>query len=231
LSIGRGCVLILFHYHFWPPYVEETEKFYTDNGFRVSLRIGRLEGDFQSFAPPLNWDDFRDKSIVFRIIEVRKGAVNITFGYGKDVMFDHVGFLVSREEHDRICNRAKSMNWRVKERERRSFISTPFNFRIELQFNSDVIDDNAAAAEIEGLELSVKSTGLEQQLSYLFNAPVATISSVVGETVTLNKAFIRGITKPNQTTPNGVQINPDLNSVTLSRMHERPKEGGIPPGA
>jgi hypothetical protein len=196
--------------------VEETEKFYTDNGFRVSLRIGRFEGQFQSFDPPLNWDDFRDKSIVFRIIEVRKGAVNITFGYGKHVMFDHIGFLVTREEHDKICNRAKDVNWRVKEGDRRSFISTPFHFRIELQLNSEAIDGNTDIAEIERLELSVKSAGLEQQLSYLFNVPVASISAVIGEPVTINKAFIRGVTIPNQTTPNGVKINPDSNHTDMA---------------
>jgi len=38
---------MLFHYHFWTPYVEETEKFYEDNGFRISQRIGKYQGDFQ----------------------------------------------------------------------------------------------------------------------------------------------------------------------------------------
>lgn len=53
--------ILLFHYHFWTPYVEETEKFYIENGFRVSLRTGKYKGDFQTFNPPLMWDDFREK--------------------------------------------------------------------------------------------------------------------------------------------------------------------------
>ncbi|GGB69819.1 hypothetical protein GCM10007199_40060 [Fictibacillus barbaricus] len=51
---------MLFHYHFWTPFVEETEKFYENNGFRISQRIGKYQGDFQMFNPPLKWDDFRD---------------------------------------------------------------------------------------------------------------------------------------------------------------------------
>lgn len=43
---------MLFHYHFWTPYVEETEKFYVDNGFRISQRIGRYQGEFQNFTHP-----------------------------------------------------------------------------------------------------------------------------------------------------------------------------------
>ena len=74
---------MLFHYHFWTPFVEETEKFYVENGFVISQRIGRYEGEYQKFNPPLKWDDFREKNILFRIIEARKGTINITFGYRK----------------------------------------------------------------------------------------------------------------------------------------------------
>ncbi|PTY82912.1 hypothetical protein B5V90_18615, partial [Heyndrickxia sporothermodurans] len=79
---------MLFHYHFWTPYVEETEKFYEDNGFRISQRIGRYQGEFQEFNPPLKWEDLREKNILFRLIEARKGTINITSGYGKRIMFD-----------------------------------------------------------------------------------------------------------------------------------------------
>lgn len=65
---------MLFHYHFWTLYVEETEKFYVKNSFRVSLRMGKDEGEFHTFNPPLTWDDFRHQAIQFRIIELGKGA-------------------------------------------------------------------------------------------------------------------------------------------------------------
>ncbi|WP_306010419.1 hypothetical protein [Bacillus sp. MMSF_3328] len=74
---------MLFHYHFWTPNVEETENFYVDNGFRISQRIGRYQGEFQEFNPPLKWDDFREENILFRIIEARKGTINILLGTEK----------------------------------------------------------------------------------------------------------------------------------------------------
>lgn len=197
---------MLFHYHFWTPYVEETEKFYEDNGFRISQRIGKYEGDFQTFNPPLTWNDFREKNILFRIIETRKGTVNITFGYGKKIMFDHIGFLVSMEEHNKICDNAKKMNWEVKVGERRTFITTPYEFKIELQIHLDVIDTTTDIAEIEQLKMVTKMKGLENGLSILFSKPVKNISSVVGDEVTIKEAVIKGFLSSNNVDPNGVRI-------------------------
>ncbi|MGE6256851.1 hypothetical protein ACQKCU_02900 [Heyndrickxia sporothermodurans] len=71
--------------------------------------------------------------IMFRIVEVRKGIVNITFGFVKRVMFDHIGFLVSNEEKFKICKQTQLLYLHVEEGERRTFITTPYKFRIELQ--------------------------------------------------------------------------------------------------
>lgn len=202
---------MLFHYHFWTPFVEETEKFYEENGFQVSLRIGKYEGKFQTFNPPLTWNDFREKNILFRIIEMRKGTVNITFGYGKKIMFDHIGFLVSTEEHKQICNNAQKMNWEVKVGERRTFISTPYGFKIELQTNIDVIDSMTDNVKIKELKMVTKIKGLENDLSLLFSKPIENISSVVGDSVTIKKAKIKGLLQPNKFDPNGVKILESLN--------------------
>lgn len=59
------------------------------------------------------WEDFREKKILFRIIEARKGSINITFGYGKKIIFDHIGFWVSEKEQELICQNADNMNWTV----------------------------------------------------------------------------------------------------------------------
>jgi hypothetical protein len=197
---------MLFHYHFWTPYVEETEKFYEDNGLRISQRIGKYKGDFQTFNPPLTWNDFREKNILFRIIETRKGTVNITFGYGKKVMFDHIGFLVSREEHNKICENAKKMNWEMKVGERRTFITTPYEFKIELQIHEDVIDSTTDIAAIEEIKMVTKRKGLENDLSILFSKPFPTISSVVGDEVMIQEAVIKGFLSSNIVDPNGVRI-------------------------
>ena len=197
---------MLFHYHFWTPYVEETERFYIEHGFRITQRIGKFQGDYQSFNPPLNWDDFRDKDITFRIIEARKGAINITFGFGKKVMFDHIGFLVNANEHDEICNRAREMNLNVNSNDRRTFIGTPYGFRIELQKNMDAIDELSDVARIVELELSVQSEELEKKLFQLLNNQIANVHTVKGNMVTINKAVMKGVPVENQTDPNGVQI-------------------------
>ncbi|MTH54876.1 hypothetical protein GKZ89_15850 [Bacillus mangrovi] len=195
---------MLFHYHYWTPHVEETEKFYRENGFRISQRVGRYQGEFQEFNPPLEWNDFREKNILFRIIEARRGAVNITFGFGKKVMFDHIGYLVTPENHDRICKNARNMGWDVQVSERRTFIATPYSFRIELQTSKDAIDGITEEAELQKLTIVTKRNGLENDLSLLFGQPVSHIVSETGEMVAIKEAFIKGM--PDVTDPNGVRI-------------------------
>lgn len=205
---------MLFHYHFWTPYVEETEKFYKNIGFRISQRIGKYQGDFQAFNPPLTWDDFRDKSIIFRIIEARKGAINITFGYGKKIKFDHIGFLVSENEQNIRCEKADKMNWTVAKGERRTFITTPYHFRIELQTSEDIVDSMNDNIKIQKLKLETKRTGLEDDLSILFGTPVKTIQSLIGDTVTITEAVIKDSLPKKLVDPNGVIIsNESLHSI------------------
>ncbi|ULT59413.1 hypothetical protein L1999_13160 [Neobacillus drentensis] len=197
---------MLFHYHFWTPYVEETEKFYLENGFRISQRIGKYNGDFQAFNPPLNWNDFREKKILFRIIEARKGAVNITFGFGKKIMFDHIGFLVSKEEQGDLCENAAKMNWEVDKGERRTFIATPYNFRIELQTNEDAVDAFNHQVKIQELKLTTKKAGLESDLYSIFGNSASNISSEVGEVVTIKQVVIKNLISSPIVDPNGVEI-------------------------
>lgn len=200
---------MLFHYHFWTPYVEETENFYLENGFRISQRIGKYNGDFQAFNPPLTWDDFREKKILFRIIEARKGAVNITFGFGKKIMFDHIGFLVSEEEQVDICENAAKMNWEVDKGERRTFIATPYNFRIELQTNEDAVDSFNHQVKIKELKLTTKKVGLESDLFSLFGNSAYNISSKVGDMITIKQAVIKHLISSPIVDPNGVEITSD----------------------
>ncbi|WLR57342.1 hypothetical protein LC048_11055 [Mesobacillus subterraneus] len=199
---------MLFHYHFWTPHLEETEKFYVENGFRVTLRLGKHEGEFQSFNPPLNWDDFRQHTILFRIIEVRKGAINLTFGYGKRVMFDHIGFLVSEEKLNRICDYAEKMNWPVDRGDRRTFITTPYKFRIELQANMDAIDSLSEKISLKSLKVETNKPGLENDLLALFGQPVPSIHNILGEAVTIKEAVMEGM-QDILIDPNGVKIIPN----------------------
>lgn len=196
---------MLFHYHFWTPNLEETEKFYVENGFRVTLRMGKYEGEFHSFNPPLTWDDFRQHNILFRIIEVRKGAINLTFGYGKRVIFDHIGFLVSEDKLNEICDNAEKMLWPVDRGDRRTFITTPYKFRIELQSNMDAVDSLSENIRIKRVKLETKTPGLDNDLFTLFGQPITSIHTVSGASITIKEAEMEGM-PDGLFDPNGVEI-------------------------
>ncbi|MBS2968736.1 hypothetical protein J9317_08200 [Metabacillus sp. KIGAM252] len=193
---------MLFHYHYWTPYLEETERFYTKLGFTVHQRIGRLNGSFQSFNPPLAWEDFRENTPLFRIIEMKKGKINVTVGYGKKVIFDHIGFFVSKEEHRMVCGKARNLGWKVEEDERRTFLSTPYGFRIELQTHLDVLASGDAA--IEEMVICVSKEGLEKDINHLFNKDVP-VFSVMDEESKLHQVVLNGI--GNGMDPNGVRLS------------------------
>ncbi|MEN1936329.1 hypothetical protein AAIE21_12155 [Paenibacillus sp. 102] len=197
---------MLFHYHFWTPHLEEMENFYQNCGFRISTRIGKYNGEFQQFDPPLTWDDFRDKQILFRIIEARKGKINITFGYGKKITFDHIGFLVSKGECKTICKQAEKLQWKVNSGERRTFIFTPYGFRIELQTNFDAIDDSESVEELQKIVMTTKQTGLEQDLSFLFQKEIKSIETIRDNKTILKHVYLNSFYQRKQTDPNGVEI-------------------------
>jgi len=197
---------MLFHFHYWTPFVEETERFYMKQGFRVTQRIGKQEGAFQNFNPPLGWDDFREKKVLFRIVEMKRGAVNITFGFGKRVMFDHIGLLVSGDEKQEICERARHLGWDVDDGERRTFLTTPYGFRIELQTHEDAVDSMDDGIRITRMQIAVKQEGLEADLHRLLPNWQGNITSVVRETCTLVEVTIDGLVGRDVIDPNAVMI-------------------------
>ena len=98
------------------------------------------------------------------------------------------------------------MNFNVNSNDRRTFIGTPYGFRIELQDNFDAIDEPSDVARIEELELSVQVEDLEKKLFQLLNNQVANVHTVKANIVTINKIVMKGVSVENQTDPNGVQI-------------------------
>ncbi|QAA21864.1 hypothetical protein [Sporolactobacillus terrae] len=197
---------MLFHYHFWTPFVEETEEFYKANGFHVSQRIWRYQNEFQSFNPPQTWEDFRNKPILFRIIEMKKGAINITFGFGKKVRFDHIGFLVSDDERRKIIESAKQMHRNIQVNERRTFIGTPYGFRIELQTNHDVVESEDSPISIHELDISTTSKDFQQFFIKLFKKDMSEIVPIFGDKTTITRAVINHISLKIATDPNGVTL-------------------------
>ncbi|WP_240794258.1 hypothetical protein [Bacillus sp. BHET2] len=98
------------------------------------------------------------------------------------------------------------MNWKISSNERRTFIGSPYGFRIELQSNVDTIDGTPALAKIEEIDLVVKEGDVEKDLSQLFNKQMNQIHSVKGGAATIKKAVMSGILTSKKTDPNGVFI-------------------------
>ncbi|WP_144555975.1 hypothetical protein [Bacillus sp. X1(2014)] len=78
-------------------------------------------------------------------------------------MFDHIGFLVSEEEQGDICENAAKMNWEVDKGERRTFIATPYNFRIELQTNEDAVDSFNHQVKIQEFKINNKKSWIRKR--------------------------------------------------------------------
>lgn len=125
------------------------------------------------------------------------------------------GFIVSRRRIGRVMKSldltcAERMNWEVNRGERRTFITTPYKFRLELQTNTDVIDSMTDNIKIKELRLETKKKGLDNDLSTLFSKSVNNIVSEVGEKVTIKEAVFNGFLSSNIVDPNGVRI---VNSI------------------
>lgn len=189
----------LFHYHYWTPFVEETEQAYRSLGFEVK---GRFTSG--SFHPPLTWDDFREEQPTFRIIEMRKGQINITFGYSKKVLFDHIGFLVSDEEYDQLLAQAKELNWPIQAGERRTFLSTPLRLRLELQRRTDVIETGIDA--LHAMTIAVPDLSQTPKVDQLLSPLHQPIHWQKGERLSLLNVVMTDDDGVDTTDPNGVHI-------------------------
>ncbi|MFE5473177.1 hypothetical protein [Bacillus safensis] len=190
----------LFHYHYWTPFVEETEQTYRSLGFEVN---GRFTKD-GSFHPPLTWNDFREEQPTFLIIEMRKGQINITFGYSKKVLFDHIGFLVSDEEYDQLLAQVKELNWPIQAGERRTFLSTPLRLRLELQRRTDVIENGNDA--LHAMTIAVPDLSQTPKVDQLLSPLNQPIHWQKGERLSLLDVNMTDVDEMNTIDPNGVHI-------------------------
>ncbi|MEH7686062.1 hypothetical protein V7192_10370 [Bacillus safensis] len=190
----------LFHYHYWTPFVEETEQAYRSLGFEVKGRFTKSG----SFHPPLTWEDFREEQPTFRIIEMRKGQINITFGYSKKVLFDHIGFLVSDEEYAQLLAQAKELNWPIQAGERRTFLSTPLRLRLELQRRTDVIETGTDA--LHAMTIAVPDLSQTAKVDQLLSPLHQPIHWQKGEQLSLLNVNMTDVDEMNTIDPNGVHI-------------------------
>ncbi|TLS38223.1 hypothetical protein [Pseudalkalibacillus caeni] len=196
--------MILFHYHFWTNRLEETESFYKGLGFNVIQRIAIKNGEAVSYNPPLSWEDFRNESPLFRIIELQKGKVNLTFGHGKRPIFDHIGFLVTNDEHESLVTFARGQQWGTEVGERRTFIHPPFRLRIELQTRQDVVAEDSELS-IQKMDIMLKDRkGLDE---FFKSFPVENVIHFRnGDTNHLLHVLFQGKVEKAATDPNDVKV-------------------------
>lgn len=124
----------------------------------------------------------------------------------KRVKFDHIGFLVSKEEYSSICERAERLQWKVDRGERRTFIQTAYGFRIELQTHRDVIDNDEDVTQLQQLVIVTKKKGLKDDLTLLFEKEMPEIDYIIGDEVTIRQAVFNKNVNASVTDPNGVAL-------------------------
>lgn len=116
----------LFHLHFNTPDVTGAADRLDRAGVPLQRRFGSVRGDGVSLTPDEDAsEDFRLKLQVHQ-----RGTVNITLAPGQHPHFDHLGLSVESTED--ILNRAESQGWSIRSNERRTFVMTPWKFRVEI---------------------------------------------------------------------------------------------------
>ncbi|WP_224333351.1 hypothetical protein [Haloprofundus halobius] len=132
----------LFHLHFNTPNVDDAAERLGQLGVSLHRRFGSVGGESVSLTPEKPAPDrFRPKLQVHR-----HGAVDITLAPGRRPHFDHLGLFVRSTED--VCERAESRGWSVRPNERRTFVMTPWGFRVEIHdSSSDIVAALGSASE------------------------------------------------------------------------------------
>nr|WGD97976.1 hypothetical protein P5627_01005 [Bacillus safensis] len=135
---------------------------------------------------------------------MRKGQINITFGYSKKVLFDHIGFLVSDEEYDQLLAQAKKLNLPIQAGERRTFLSTPLRLRLELQRRTDVIENGNDA--LHAMTIAVPDLSQTPKVDQLLSPLNQPIHWQKGERLSLLDVNMTNVDEMNTIDPNGIHI-------------------------
>lgn len=127
----------LFHLHYHVPDVDYAERSLAKRGFPVRSRFVRVDDELVSFGPAEDLpDEFR-----FRLQDSQRGYANVTLTSGKEVYFEHFGLVTA--DFEAVVDRAMSAEWYVLNVDQpRTFLTTPWGFRIELHRTGDRVDNS-----------------------------------------------------------------------------------------
>ncbi len=116
----------LFHLHFNTPNVEQAGDTLGRLGLELQRRFGTVSGDGVALAPA----ESTPEGFRFRLQTHQVGAVSVTLAPGRRPRFDHLGLISDGVEA--VLERAAARDGPVRRSERRTFVTTPWGFRVEL---------------------------------------------------------------------------------------------------
>lgn len=119
----------LFHLHYHVTDVERAERVLADVGLPPNRRYGRVDGEAVALDP----DEPTPAGFRLRLQDSQRGHVNVTIAPAPARRFDHLGVVTADVET--VVGRAESRDgWSTHDRDgRRTFLATPWGFRVELQ--------------------------------------------------------------------------------------------------
>ena len=117
---------MLFHLHFNTPNVDTAAERLDSIGVPLRRQFGSVRGEGAALEPGESAPDgFR-----FKLQVHQRGAVNVTVAPGQRPRFDHFGLVV--DDISTVFERSRAREWSVRENPRRSFVMTPWGFRVEV---------------------------------------------------------------------------------------------------
>ena len=168
----------LFHLHFNTPNISGAATRFGEAGLPLQRRFGSIRGEGTSLTPEEDTpDDFRLKLQVHQ-----HGAVNITLAPGQRPHFDHLGLAVSDLED--TIDRVKDHGWSVRSNERRTFVMTPWQFRVELHPETGAVVrglGDSGEAHLEDVSLQVPNANAAREAFNEIFHPLSELSIDDGE--------------------------------------------------
>lgn len=132
----------LFHLHYHVPDLGFAEQVLAEHGLPPHAKYGSVDDEPVSLEPGENPPEGFD----FKLQDAQRGYANVTITPGKDVRFDHIGLVSPAFES--IVERAKDAEWQVHGVDTpRTFLITPWGFRIEIHPEDGIIADSLGSWE------------------------------------------------------------------------------------
>ncbi|KAB1194741.1 hypothetical protein GJR96_15320 [Haloferax sp. MBLA0076] len=140
----------IFHLHYHVPDVDFAASLLSAHGITPTARFGSVDGESVALAP----EEDTPPEFTRRLQTNRGGFADVTLTPAPRLDFDHFGVVV--DEVSDVVERAREHGWSVTENERRTFLVTPWGFRVELQAaDSDVVGELGPASDCQFTNVSL----------------------------------------------------------------------------